>query len=323
MKLLQSLFVITSLVVTTTCVAAEPLASWQEGARKNTIIEFVKKTTTEGSKDFIAVGDRVAVFDNDGTLWAEQPAYFQLFFALSQVKQLAPDNPQWKTTQPYADILQGKMPAHMTEKDLIELVMNTHAGMTSEVFTQQVSSWMSSAKHPITKKPFTDMVYQPMLELLTYLREHDYKTFIVSGGGVEFMRAWAPDVYGIPAEQIIGSRIASEYKVIDGVPKIVRLPELEFNNDKAGKPIGIYNAIGKRPIIAVGNSDGDRAMLEWTTAGAESRLGVIVHHTDKEREWAYDKDSKIGKLDKALIQAEKENWLVVDMKNDWSVVYKK
>ncbi|GAA0811493.1 HAD family hydrolase [Colwellia asteriadis] len=323
MKLLQSLFVITSLVVTTTCVAAEPLASWQEGARKHTIIEFVKKTTTEGSKDFIAVADRVAVFDNDGTLWAEQPAYFQLFFALSQVKQLAPDNPQWKTTQPYADILQGKMPAHMTEKDLIELVMNTHAGMTSEVFTQQVSSWMSSAKHPITKKPFTDMVYQPMLELLTYLREHDYKTFIVSGGGVEFMRAWAPDVYGIPAEQIIGSRIASEYKVIDGVPKIVRLPELEFNNDKAGKPIGIYNAIGKRPIIAVGNSDGDRAMLEWTTAGAESRLGVIVHHTDKEREWAYDKDSKIGKLDKALIQAEKENWLVVDMKNDWSVVYKK
>ncbi|MBU2893612.1 haloacid dehalogenase-like hydrolase [Colwellia sp. D2M02] len=323
MKLLQSLFVITSLVVTTTCVAAEPLASWQEGARKNTIIEFVKKTTTEGSKDFIAVADRVAVFDNDGTLWAEQPAYFQLFFALSQVKQLAPDNPQWKTTQPYADILQGKIPAHMTEKDLIELVMNTHAGMTSEVFTQQVSSWMSLAKHPITKKPFTDMVYQPMLELLTYLREHDYKTFIVSGGGVEFMRAWAPDVYGIPAEQIIGSRIASEYKVIDGVPKIVRLPELEFNNDKAGKPIGIYNAIGKRPIIAVGNSDGDRAMLEWTTAGAESRLGVIVHHTDKEREWAYDKDSKIGKLDKALIQAEKENWLVVDMKNDWSVVYKK
>ena len=322
MKLFKYLLVITSFVFTA-YVAAEPLASWQEGTSKDAIMEFVKNTTTEGSKDFVAVADRIAVFDNDGTLWAEQPAYFQLFFALAQVKKLAPAHPQWKTTQPYADILQGKMPAHVTEKDLVELVMNTHTGITSDEFTQQVSTWMSSAKHPVTKMPFTDMVYQPMLELLTYLREHDYKTFIVSGGGVEFMRAWAPAVYGIPSEQIIGSRVASEYKVVDGVPQIVRLPKLDFNDDKAGKPIGIYQAIGKRPVIAVGNSDGDREMLEWTKAGNGARFSMLIHHTDEKREWAYDKGSKIGGLDKALVQAKKDDWTVVDMKSDWKVIYKK
>lgn len=321
MKLLISFILVFSLGFTT-ITKAEPLASWQEGEVKQAIINFVKKTTDRNSNDFVAVTDRIAVFDNDGTLWAEQPAYFQLFFALEQVKKLAKDNPDWKTTQPYADILKGNMPAHMSEADLVALVMKTHTGMNSDEFTKRASSWMSAAKHPITKKPFTEMVYQPMLELLSYLREHDYKTFIVSGGGVEFMRAWAPAVYGIPAEQIVGSRIASEYKVIDGKPQIVRLPKLEFNNDKAGKPIGIYNAIGKRPVMAFGNSDGDREMLEWTKAGAGARFSMLIHHTDDKREWAYDKGSKIGGLDKALQQAKQESWTVVDMKKDWKVIYK-
>lgn len=320
MKLFKSLLVITSFVFTF-YVAAEPLASWQEGPRKNAVMEFVKNTTTQGSKDFVNVADRVAVFDNDGTLWAEQPAYFQLFFALSQVKKLAPDNPAWQTTQPYADILKNKMPTDISEKQLVELMMNTHAGMTSVEFSKQVSDWINTAKHPTSKRLFTDMVYQPMLELLEYLRNHQYKTFIVSGGGVEFMRAWVPDVYGIPSEQIVGSRIVSEYKVIDGEPTIIRLPQLEFNNDEAGKPIGIYQAIGKRPVMAFGNSDGDLQMLEWTTAGAGPRFALLVHHTDEKREWVYDKGSKIGTLDKALIMAKEKNWTVVDMKNDWRQIF--
>lgn len=322
MKLVISFILIVS-VGFSPLISAEPLASWQEGAVKQSIIDFVDKTTNEKSHEFIAVAERIAVFDNDGTLWAEQPAYFQLFFAVHQVKKLAKDNPSWKTTQPYADILQGKIPAHMTEKDLVGLVLNTHAGMTSDEFSNQVSDWLSTAKHPKTKLAFTDMVYQPMLELLTYLRNNDYKTFIVSGGGIDFMRAWTSSVYDIPSEQIIGSRIASEYKVIDGVPQIVRLAKLDFIDDNAGKPIGIYQAIGKRPAMAFGNSDGDREMLEWTKAGDGARFSMLIHHTDEKREWAYDKGSKIGGLDKALQQAKQQDWQVVDMKNDWKVIYKK
>ena len=267
--------------------------------------------------------ERIAVFDNDGALWSEKPAYFQLLFAIDRIKQLAPQHPEWKTTQPFKAVLDNDMEAlaDSGEKGLLQLVMASHAGMTTTEFEQIVGDWLMTARHPRFKRPYTELVYQPMLELLHYLRANGFKTFIVSGGGIEFMRPWTQAVYGIPPEQVIGSSIKVQFELRDGEPVLVRLPEIDFIDDKAGKPVGIHKFIGRRPIAAFGNSDGDLQMLQWTTAGEGARFGLIVHHTDAQREWAYDRDTHVGKLDKALGEAAAQGWTVVDMKNDWRVIY--
>jgi len=303
--------------------AADPLPSWNHTAPRQAIVAFVEKVTKEDSSDFVPIPERIAVFDNDGTLWAEQPMYFQAFFVFERIKALAPQHPEWKDKEPFASVLRGDMKTALAggERALLEMVMATHAGMTTEEFEKSVIDWLATAKHPKTGKPFTEMVYQPMLELLTYLRTNGFKTFIVSGGGIEFMRPWAEKVYGIPPEQIIGSSIKSKYELRDGKPVIVKLPELNFIDDKGGKPVGIHHHIGRRPIFAAGNSDGDFEMLEWTTAGKGSRLGMIIHHTDAEREFAYDRESHIGKLDKGLDEADAKGWIITDMKSDWQTVF--
>jgi len=283
----------------------------------------VTKVTTQGSPDFVPVDERIATFDNDGTLWAEQPVYFQLFFAIDRVKELAPQHSEWKTKEPFASLLKGDLKGVLAggEHAMLEIVMATHAGMTTEEFEKIVKDWIATAKHPVTKRPYTEMVYQPMLELLAYLRANDFKTFIVSGGGIEFMRPWTQEVYGIPPEQVVGSSIKTRFEMRDGKPVLVRLPELNFIDDKDGKPIGINSYIGRRPLAAFGNSDGDLQMLQWTTGGQGSRFALYVHHTDAEREWAYDRDSSIGRLDKGLDEALEKGWTVVDMKQDWKRVY--
>jgi phosphoserine phosphatase len=303
--------------------AAEPLPSWNDTGPKKAIVTFVEKVTKEGSPDFVPMAERIATFDNDGTLWAEQPMYFQFFFALDRVKALAPQHPEWKDKEPFASLLKGDVKGALAggERAMIEIVMTTHAGMTTEEFEKIVKDWLASAKHPKTKRPYTEMVYQPMLELLTYLRANGFKTFIVSGGGVEFMRPWTEKVYGIPPEQVVGSSIKTKFEMRDGRPVLVRLPEIDFIDDKAAKPVGINSRIGRRPIAAFGNSDGDLQMFQWTSAGAGARLAVIIHHTDAEREWAYDRTSSIGGLDKALDEAQAKGWTVVDMKNDWKRVF--
>ena len=267
--------------------------------------------------------DRIAVFDNDGTLWSEQPMYFQAFFIFDRIKQLAPQHPEWKTKEPFASVLKGDVKSTLAggEHALLELAMATHAGMTTEEFEKIVRDWITTAKHPKTGRLYTEMVYQPMLELLAYLRANGFKTFIVSGGGIEFMRPWTERVYGIPPEQVIGSSIKTKYEIRDGKPVLVRLPELNFIDDKAGKPVGINQHIGRRPIMAFGNSDGDFQMLEWTTSGPGPRFGLLVHHDDADREWAYDRQSSIGRLDRGLDEAADRGWTVVDMKKDWSNVY--
>lgn len=303
----------------------DPLPSWNEGTTKKKIIDFVTKTTKEGSEDFIPVTDRIACFDNDGTLWSEQPLYFQFFFAIEQIKAMAPQHPEWKDNQPFKAILEGDMKTVMGggEKALLQILKVSHADMTTEAFSASVKNWIKTAKHPKTGKLYKDMVYQPMLELLAYLRAHEYKTFIVSGGGMDFIRPWAEEVYGIPPYQVIGSSGKVKYEVIDGKPQLVKLPELNFNDDKEGKPVGIHQYIGKRPVFIGGNSDGDYAMLEWaTTQTSYKSFGLIVHHTDEVREYAYDRTSSIGKLEKGLDDASKYNWLVVDMKADWKTIYK-
>jgi len=303
--------------------AAEPLPSWNDTAPKQAIIAFVEKTTKEGSPDFVPISERIAVFDNDGTLWAEQPMYFQLFFALDRVKALAPQHPEWKDKEPFASLLKGDVKAALAggERALAQIVMATHAGLTTEEFEKVVTDWISTAKHPTTGKLYSEMVYQPMLELLTYLRANNFKIFIVSGGGIEFMRPWTERVYGIPPEQVVGSSIKTKYEVVDGKPAIIRLPDLNFIDDKAGKPVGIHQHIGRRPIFAAGNSDGDFQMLEWTTSGKGPRFGLIIHHTDAEREFAYDRDSHIGKLAKVLDEAPQRGWSIVSMKDDWISVF--
>jgi phosphoglycolate phosphatase-like HAD superfamily hydrolase len=303
--------------------AADPLRSWNDGAAKKSIIAFVEKVTKRGSPDFVPAAERIATFDNDGTLWAEQPMYFQLFFALDRVKALAPQHPEWKDKEPFASILKGDVKAALAggERALVEIVMATHAGMTTAEFQQIVKNWIATAKHPVTKRPFTEMVYQPMLELLAYLRASGFKTFIVSGGGIEFMRPWTEKVYGIPPEQVVGSSIKTKFEWRDGKPVLTRLPELNFIDDNVGKPVAINQHIGRRPIAAFGNSDGDLQMLQWTTAGTGARFALIVHHTDAAREWAYDRQSSIGKLDKALDEARAKGWTVVDMKNDWKRIF--
>jgi phosphoglycolate phosphatase-like HAD superfamily hydrolase len=303
----------------------DPLPSWNEGTTKKKIIDFVTKTTKEGSEDFIPVTDRIACFDNDGTLWSEQPLYFQFFFAIEQINAMAPQHPEWKDNQPFKAILEGDMKTVMGggEKALLQILKVSHADMTTEAFSASVKNWIKTAKHPKTGKLYKDMVYQPMLELLAYLRAHEYKTFIVSGGGMDFIRPWAEEVYGIPPYQVIGSSGKVKYEVIDGKPQLVKLPELNFNDDKEGKPVGIHQYIGKRPVFIGGNSDGDYAMLEWaTTQTSYKSFGLIVHHTDEVREYAYDRTSSIGKLEKGLDDASKYNWLVVDMKADWKTIYK-
>ncbi|MFH0953258.1 MAG: HAD family hydrolase [Verrucomicrobiota bacterium] len=302
--------------------AADPLPSWNDGAAKQAVLQFVEKTTTAGSPDFVPAPDRIAVFDNDGTLWAEKPMPFQAFFALDRVKALAPRHPEWQTEEPFASILKGDVKAALAggERAVGRLMMATHAGMTSEEFEKIASDWIATAKHPKTGRLLTEMVYQPMLELLACLRANGFKTYIVSGGGIEFMRPWTEKVYGIPPEQVIGSSIKMKYELRDGKPVLVRLPEVNFVDDGPGKPVGIQLHIGRRPIAAFGNSDGDLQMLQWTAAGPGPHLCLYVHHTDAEREWAYDRAS-VGGLEKGLEEAEAKGWTVVDMKADWNRVF--
>jgi len=304
--------------------AADPLPSWRDGKAKSSIIAFVTAVTTEGGPGFVAPPERVATFDNDGTLWAEQPMYVQFLFALDRVKALAPQHPEWRDKEPFAAVLKGDMKTALAggERALAELVMATHAGMTTDEFTAIVDAWITTARHPVTKRLYTEMAYQPMLEVLTYLRANGFKTFIVSGGGVEFMRPWSERVYGIPPEQVIGSSIKTVFELRDGKPVLVRQPQIDFIDDKAGKPVGINSHIGRRPIAAFGNSDGDLQMLQYTAAGAGSRLCLFVHHDDDSREWAYDRQSLIGHFDKGLDEATTRGWTVVSMKNDWTTIYR-
>jgi len=306
-----------------TTAATDPLPSWNDGEVKQAILDFVARVTDPASPDFVPEPERIATFDNDGTLWAEQPLYFQLFFTIDRVKALAPEHPDWKSRQPFQAVLENDMEALLEtgEHGLIEIVMATHSGMTTEEFEQTVSDWLATATHPTTGRPYTEMVYQPMLEVLDFLRANGFKTFIVSGGGIEFMRPWTEGVYGIPPEQVVGSSIKTSFEVRDGEPVLVRLPEMDFFDDKEDKPVGINSHIGRRPIAAFGNSDGDFQMLEWTTAGSGARLGVFVHHTDGEREWAYDRESHIGRLGRGLDEANARGWIVVSMKDDWRTIF--
>ncbi len=303
--------------------ADEPLPSWNDTATKMAIVEFVERVTTEGGPDFVPVSERIATFDNDGTLWGEQPMYVQMAFALDRIKAMAPEHPEWQTQEPFKSVLAGDLETALAggEKSIVEIVMVTHAGMTPEAFEKIAGDWLATAKHPETGRLYTEMVYQPMLELLAYLRANGFKTYIVSGGGVDFMRVFSSRVYGIPPEQVIGSTIKTEFQMKDGVPTILRLPEIGFIDDKDGKPLGIQRSIGRRPIAAFGNSDGDLQMLQWVTAGEGPRFGLIVHHTDAKREYAYDRKSSVGHLEVALDDAGPAGWTVVDMKDDWLTIY--
>jgi hypothetical protein len=302
---------------------SDPLPSWNPGPHKQAIVDFVKAVTVKSSPKFVPVEQRIATFDNDGTLWGEQPLYVQLVFALDRVKTLAPQHPEWTTTEPFASVLKGDLKAVMAggERAMVEIVMATHAGMSTEAFDNIVKDWIATAKHPKTGRLYTEMVYQPMLELLAYLRANGFKTFIVSGGGIEFMRPWTERVYGVPPEQVVGSSIKTQFVMQDGKPALIRLPEINFIDDKDGKPIGIQQHIGRRPIAAFGNSDGDLQMLQWTAAGPGTSFCLYVHHTDAVREYAYDHPSAIGQLDLGLAVAAKQGWTVVNMKDDWKVIY--
>jgi len=303
--------------------AADALPSWNDGKAKQSIVTFVEKVTKEGSPDFVPVAERIATFDNDGCLWAEQPMYFQAFFVFDRIKALAPKHPEWKTKEPFASVLKGDVKTALAggEHALLEMVMATHAGLTTEEFEKAVTDWLAAAKHPKTGRPFTEMVYQPMLELLAYLRASGFKTFIVSGGGIEFMRPWTERVYGIPPEQVVGSSGGLKYELRAGNPVLIKLPTVVLNDDQDGKPVGIQRHIGRRPIAAFGNSDGDLQMLQYTAAGRGPRFCLYVHHTDAEREWAYDRKSHIGKLDKGLDEAKAKDWTIVSMKDDWKTIF--
>ncbi len=302
---------------------ADALPSWNDGAVKSRLVGFVEQVTDPESSSYVPPAERIAVFDNDGTLWAERPVYFQLLFAVDRVKALAPQHPEWKSEEPFASLLKGDLEGALAggEQAVAKIVMATHAGMTTEEFARIVRDWLATARHPVTKRPYTEMVYQPMLELLAFLRANGFKTFIVSGGGVEFLRPWTEQVYGVPPEQVVGSSIEVKYEIRDGEPVLTRLPEINFVNDGAGKPVGIHRHIGRRPILAFGNSDGDFEMLEWTTAGTGLRLGLLVHHDDAEREFAYDRQSHVGRLDRGLDEAGKRGWVLVSMKGDWRTIH--
>lgn len=303
--------------------AGGELPSWNDGPAKQAILTFVQNTTAAGGRLFIPQPERIAVFDNDGTLWAEQPIYFQVAFVLDRVRALAPKHAEWKQKQPFKGVIEGDMKAVMAsgEKGLVQLMAATHSGMTTDEFAATVADWLGNARHPKTQLPYTEMTYQPMLELLFYLRENGFKVFIVSGGGVEFMRVFAEKTYGIPPEQVVGSMGGLQYSVSNGTPRLIKLAKIDHIDDGPGKPVGIQKFIGRRPVFAFGNSDGDLQMLQWTTAGSGARFAGLVHHTDAEREWAYDRKSKIGTLNKALDEATAKGWTVVDMKRDWARVY--
>ncbi len=311
-------------VTTDPVTADEPvLPSWSNGPTRNAVVSFVEDVTTDGGPHYVPPAERIAVFDNDGTLWSEQPIYVQLAFVVDRVKALAPDHPEWNDQQPFKGVLESDLKAVMAsgEHGLLELVMATHAGMTTEEFEILVEEWLATARHPTLERSYTQCVYQPMLELLGYLRANGFRTWIVSGGGIEFMRPWTEEVYGVPPEQVVGSSIKTQFEMRESGPVLLRLPELDFIDDKAGKPVGIQKFIGRRPIAAFGNSDGDLQMLQWATAGPGRRLGLIVHHTDGEGEVAYDRESHIGRLDKALDEAPDRGWVVVDMKQDWKTIF--
>jgi phosphoglycolate phosphatase-like HAD superfamily hydrolase len=322
--LFSFLVLLTALSAGPVSAQSDPLPSWNDGAVKKSITDFVARTTTPGGPDFVPVPERIATFDNDGTLWAEQPVYFQAAFAFDRIRALAPQNPKWKTQQPFKAVLGNDMKALSAagEKGLLQIIMATHAGMTVEAFHQTVLDWVATARHPRFNRPYTDLVYQPMLELLAYMRANGFKTFIVSGGGIEFMRPWVEKVYGIPPEQVVGSSGVTEFRIgKDGRPVLAKLAKVEFVDDGPGKPVGINRFIGRRPVFAFGNSDGDLQMLQWTAAGGGARFMGIVHHTDAGREWAYDRRSNVGRLDKALDEGTKRGWTIADMRRDWRVVF--
>jgi phosphoglycolate phosphatase-like HAD superfamily hydrolase len=326
MRLFVPLAVLCAAVLPNAALLAQQdaLPSWNDTAPKRAIVAFVERVTRPGSAEFVPPPERIATFDNDGTLWAEQPVYVQLLFAIDRVKALAAEHPEWRTQQPFAAVLEGDLAqlGSFSEQELAQLLAATHAGMTTDEFSATVSEWIAAARHPTTGKPFTQMVYQPMLELLAYLRANGFKTFIVSGGGIEFMRPWVEKAYGIPPEQVVGSSGVVKFEFgPNGKPELMKLAKVEFIDDGPGKPVGINRFIGRRPIFAFGNSDGDLQMLQWTTAGPGARFAGIVHHTDAEREYAYDRQSKIGKLDKALDEGKAKGWTVVDMKRDWKKVF--
>ena len=312
-----------ALLLTVGCATTDPLPSWRDGATKTQIIDFVERVTAEGTDDFVEPGARIATFDNDGTLWAEQPVYFQLLFAIDRVRAISADHPEWMTTQPFKAAIEGDMESVLAAgmEGLMALLMASHANMTSDEFDATVREWIDTARHPTSQKPYTRMVYQPMLELLDYLRAEDFDVFITSGGGIDFLRVWAEGTYGIPPQNVIGSSIKTKFEWRDGEPVLTRLPEIDFIDDGAGKPIGIHNHIGRRPIASFGNSDGDLEMLQWTAAGDGASLIALVHHTDEVREWAYDRDSHIGRLRFALDEAIEQGWTVIDMKADWETIY--
>jgi phosphoserine phosphatase len=323
-RLLLSVFVATLAIwVSSTANAADPLPSWNEGPARKAILEFVAAVTNENGKDYVEPADRIATFDNDGTLWVEYPMYTQALFAFDRVKQLAAQHPDWRTQQPFKGVLEDDMKAVGASgmKGLMEIVMATHSGMTAAEFEQEVSSWLATTKQPRFKRLYTELIYQPQLELLAYLRANGFKTFIVSGGGMAFMRPFSEKAYGIPPEQVVGSSIVAEFQERNGQPVLVRMPKIDFINDKAGKPVGIYEHIGHRPILAFGNSDSDMQMIEYTMAGEGRRLGLFVHHTDADREYAYDRESHVGTLDKALDKAAAMGWILVNMKDAWAQVF--
>jgi phosphoglycolate phosphatase-like HAD superfamily hydrolase len=301
----------------------DPLPSWNDGPSKQAILDFVARVADKRSPDFVAPEERIAVFDNDGTLWSEQPMYFQLAFAIDRVKALEARHPEWKEKQPFKAVLEGDLKAALGggERAAAELLAATHAGMTTEEFDAIAKEWLATARHPRFKRPYSELVYQPMLEVLAILRSNGFSTFIVSGGGVDFMRAFAERVYGIPPEHIVGSTGKLMFEMREGRPVLVKLAEIDFVDDGPGKPAGIHKFIGRRPVMAFGNSDGDLQMLQWTTSGKGPRFGLIVHHTDADREWAYDRESSIGRLNKALEEAPKAGWIVTDMRKDWKVIY--
>lgn len=322
---MRNLLVICFVGACQTLAAADPLPSWNEGPARDAIVNFVTCATTDGCPGFVPPEERIAVFDNDGCLWSEQPAYFQLLFAIDRVKALAKDHPEWKTTQPFQAVLENDKAALAKSgmEGVMKIVAATHAGMTTDEFAAIAKEWLTTAKHPRFDRPYTECVYQPMLELLAYLRANGFQTYIVSGGGVDFIRVFAEEVYGIPPQQVIGTAIETKYELRDGEPVLVRQPKIAFVDDKEGKAIAIQRIIGRRPVAAFGNSDGDLQMLQWTTVGRTPSFGLIVHHTDAKREYAYDRESHVGRLDKALDEAAERNWTVVDMQRDWKTIHPK
>jgi phosphoglycolate phosphatase-like HAD superfamily hydrolase len=325
MRLFVPLAVLCAAVLPNAALLAQQdaLPSWNDTAPTRAIVAFVERVTRPGSAEFVPPPERIATFDNDGTLWAEQPVYVQLLFAIDRVKALAAEHPEWRTQQPFAAVLEGDLAqlGSFSEQELAQLLAATHAGMTTDEFSATVSEWIAAARHPTTGKPFTQMVYQPMLELLAYLRANGFKTFIVSGGGIEFMRPWTEQVYGIPPEQVIGSSGELKFELRADAPVLLKEPAVNFVDDKEGKPVAIQRHIGRRPVMAFGNSDGDLQMLQWTAAGAGPRFALLVHHTDAEREWAYDRDSHVGKLDLAWDEAVANDWTLVSIQDDWATVF--